>query len=351
VSKFLRPCEGDKDVSEKYLEYRGRRWFCPFTEHFRRHTAEELELMEQSIKSRGCRQPVLTYFDIDMQRFCILDGEGRLTIAIKLNLDVEMRNEGYLDTQQAFDEARIYNDHRRQDTPEEVNLRKKERVERVIQKRKDGKSIRTIAGEEKVSVATVQRDLESTVSGDTVPKDGKVVGKDGRTQPATRTKPPPAPPEDSDDGDEEPEREVGDDGIIEGEVPDAEPQEEVKDEVGHVCPPVCREAFLTLKRFQALRHAWTALQKLIDEYARLPAGEQLRKECLRLGEEGKEVFKSKHMKDLWGQLSLTRPYSVCPWCAGQSAKGCTYCNGMGWVAKPTWNDALPEVKARLGVVE
>jgi hypothetical protein len=87
-----------------------------------------------------------------------------------------------------------------------LQRRRQERIGRVAEARAEGQSLRAIAEAEEISVAQVNRDLESasTVPGGTVkPTDGKVTGMDGRQQPATKPKPAPVattdnPPEPDD---------------------------------------------------------------------------------------------------------------------------------------------------------
>ena len=56
--------------------------------------------------------------------------------------------------------ARRLNDARRHMTPEQLEERRKKRIERVVSLRQKGKSLRVIAGTEGVSLAQVRRDLE-----------------------------------------------------------------------------------------------------------------------------------------------------------------------------------------------
>jgi len=86
--------------------------------------------------------------------------------------------------------VRAVNDRRRHESKEDRQARQ-ERVEkrrsRVAESRVEGKSIRTIAEEEKVSTNTVLKDIEKLgVAGET--PDGKVIGKDGRKQSSTKPK-------------------------------------------------------------------------------------------------------------------------------------------------------------------
>ena len=83
------------------------------------------------------------------------------------------------------------NDDRRHETQEAAMARAEERRKRVAEARAEGQSTRTIAEAEGISPSQVQRDLEtaSGVPGGTPePPDGKIVGRDGRKQAASKTK-------------------------------------------------------------------------------------------------------------------------------------------------------------------
>jgi hypothetical protein len=69
------------------------------------------------------------------------------------------------------------NDARRQETPDQIADRMKERRKRIAARRAEGASTRQIAEEEEISQSTVQRDLEE--EGVTV---AEVTGTDGRRQ-------------------------------------------------------------------------------------------------------------------------------------------------------------------------
>lgn len=163
----------------KTIELHGKRYTCTLTDRFRRHRDDELADIRRTAEADGILVPVRIYRDttIDQSR-CVLDGEGRLTVAADLELDdVPMINEGDLTTDEAFERAKVFNDARRQDDPEEV---RKRRLERVKEKREAGKSIRTIAEEENVSKTQVERDLDELSRGGTVETPEKVTGKDGK---------------------------------------------------------------------------------------------------------------------------------------------------------------------------
>lgn len=178
----------------KTIEYGGCFYLCPLSDRFRRHSADERERMDGS---GDIEYPVLIYTDttleIDENERCVLDGEGRLETAARTGRPVEFRDVGELTTDEAFERAKALNDARRHDDPESIRKRRAERIERVAEKRAEGKSLRTIAEEEGVSRQTVLNDLdESGVNPLTPEAPEKVTGKDGRQQ-AAKKKPKPTP--------------------------------------------------------------------------------------------------------------------------------------------------------------
>jgi hypothetical protein len=196
------------------ITYDGTEYRCPFSTSFRRHTATELDAMRESIAAQGVLNPVRIYYDLDTDdAFCILDGEGRLTVAIELGAAVPFLDMGPLETEAAYAIAKTLNDARRHDDPAAIAARRAERIQRVAQARSEGQSTRAIAEAEGVSQMQVRRDLEES-SGETevspdveeppeepaeeAPKKRTVAetvkGRDGKDYPLTRKKPSPPPP-------------------------------------------------------------------------------------------------------------------------------------------------------------
>jgi hypothetical protein len=151
----------------KTILYQGVTYKCPFSTAtpyldalgllaFRRHTPEELEIMRDSIVARGLQNPILVYVDSKLGS-CIADGEGRLTICKEVNVKATIKGIGRMTTEEAYQVAKDCNDARRQDSPEAVAARRRERVK---EKRAAGMSQRKIAEEENVGRTTIQRDLE-----------------------------------------------------------------------------------------------------------------------------------------------------------------------------------------------
>ena len=171
----------------KSITYNGMTYHLPFSETFRRHTPEELNDMRKSISHDGVRNAILLYHDtMHALPKCVLDGEGRLRIAAELGLpneQVPMIDLGEMTTDEAYEKAQIYNDHRRQDSPEAVRRRRAERNAKMGKLRENGLSTRAIAGEVGVNHSTVVRSLSG--GGASAPL-AKVNGLDGKQYPSRR---------------------------------------------------------------------------------------------------------------------------------------------------------------------
>jgi hypothetical protein len=138
----------------------------------------ELEALADDLAANGQRLPVWTYQGL------VIDGRNRFLAARLKGLDLwEVEYQGPPEKLEAFCES--LNEHRRHLSPEFLRQRRQERIARVAEKRHEGKSLRTIADEEEVSLGQVQRDLgeASAVSGDT-PEPDRVTGRDGKQYPA-----------------------------------------------------------------------------------------------------------------------------------------------------------------------
>ncbi len=116
------------------------------------------------------------------------------------------------------------------------------------------------------------------------------------------------------------------------------------DKVGHAVPANLVAPFAVLSQFEEADAHVRALQKIIDEVARSPGGEQLARYTKPVGAEGKTIHKTEELQALHRHLRFTRPYSVCPWCKGKGNKTCKGCSGTGWVTKTTWDGAEKDVK-------
>jgi transposase len=261
----------------------------------------------------------------------------------------------------------IMNDTRRHENLETVRLRAEKRRKRVVAARQQGQSIRAIAKAENVSPATVHSDLNTPgVQGEHLPE--KVEGSDGKSYSASRPKLIPELARMDLSPEIIPILEALPRGqqlnfaryIHEGMLPRAalkavenqrEPGEEGaftngKPRTGRAPSRDGLEAF-NIAKFEELVSLVSQLENGIDKLVRLPGGEQLLRCTYTSGEQHEAVQRSKHLDALRRELACRRPHSICPYCLNE-AKGCTKCNGTGWVSKSTWKNAPDDVKARVG---
>lgn len=296
-------------------------------------TEDEKTRLESSILERGCRIPVLVWKQTTKDGVIqwLIDGLHRYRICVKHNKYLPT-NEFEGTEQEAIALAKTLNDERRHRTPEQ----RAERIKRITEARKNGESLRTIAKNEKVSDAQVRRDIDvATATGGAVePTDGKVTGQDGRKRTSKPRK-------------RKPKTQPSENGTVAVPSEADECRPEIIDEEFHPVPDVCLEAFRNRERFKACLILCRQLQKGMDELARLPGGEDLRKQLSAHGAEGKFVLKSEELQSIKRHLKFSAPHSVCPWCVGKGDKSCKTCKGMGWVAKMTWDGAPADVKANL----
>jgi hypothetical protein len=293
------------------ITYDGTEYRCPFSTSFRRHTATELDAMRESIAAQGVLNPVRLYYDLDTDdAFCILDGEGRLTVAIELGAAVPFLDMGPLETEAAYAIAKTLNDARRHDDPAAIAARRAERIQRVAQARSEGESLRAIAEKEGVSQVQVRRDLEEASGepggspdmeeppeepAEEAPKKRTVAetvkGRDGKDYPLTRKKPSPPPP--------------GQSGFV-----DAAGQEVPKHLRDLFTPGLLEASIATLeemaKDLQAARK-WLHWLK--------PEAHRTIEQMIRY-------------------LQDAIPHEVCRWCGGATL-GCAYCQSSGY--HPQWS--------------
>lgn len=136
----------------------------------------ELNQLEEDMRLRGYdkRFPIITF------QGAILDGRNRFIASERAEVGPV-----YTEFVGSEQDAELFvhraNEHRRHLTAEWLAGKKLERIKRVAEQRQQGKSIRTIAEAEKVSPATVHRDIESAGVHPETPEN-KVVGKDGKPQ-------------------------------------------------------------------------------------------------------------------------------------------------------------------------
>jgi hypothetical protein len=112
----------------------------------------------------------------------VIDGAHRCVIASDQKLgSIPIRYESFESEEDADAAVERINDVRRQSTQQQVEARKRARIDKVEELRRQGESTRAIAKKVGASQSQVQRDLASTESGGSV---GAVKGTDGKERSA-----------------------------------------------------------------------------------------------------------------------------------------------------------------------
>jgi hypothetical protein len=301
----------------------------------------EFEAFCLNLSQEGLKLP------IHLWRGQVIDGRNRQRACRLQHVDPVYQDDTDLVPEGRL-EAHIasLNEHRRHLGEDFLRKRREERVARVAEKRREGKSQRQIAEEEGVSRAQVNRDLEEVQldrGGPVEPEGGKVTGKDKRKRTAKPRKAEAAdapvkgltvgPPETNGTpppGSTEPP------GSVE---PDPPPPDHapLKDPFGLTVPEKLRPVFgpdPEAKRQEALS-LLRKLSGLVNEYASSPAGDYLRHELRREGKGDEDVrYRDTGLTDLARRLKQLAPYcSVCPYChaKNRSMPSCNCCAGRGWV--------------------
>jgi hypothetical protein len=99
----------------KMISFKGTDYLFPLSDRFRRHTADEFDALVASLREHGLKHPILLYRTAEDEQPRILDGQGRLSAAAHAG-DVKVRFEhlGTKTDDEAYELAKVYNDHRRQ---------------------------------------------------------------------------------------------------------------------------------------------------------------------------------------------------------------------------------------------
>jgi hypothetical protein len=239
----------------------------------------------------------------------------------------------------------IMNDCRRHETAEMVARRVQERRTRVAQSRSQGKSLRTIAEEQNISLGQVQRDLRTSgVSGDT-PESDRVTGRDGKSYAAARpsgdytgqegspgvlwdhasgVQPPPEAPVEPDAAPAQPE-------------PAPEEPQIVLDQLGHRVIKRLEPIFTNPLPARTL----AAVRKFVEAV-----------------KSDRGAYPSYHrpmLFEIWGKLETemveSMPYTTCDGCGGWGRKQkapCPTCGQKGFLTQAVYWDSLTEPDHEVG---
>lgn len=174
-------------LSTKKVQLNGSMYAAPFADRYRPLSKGERDCLAESISERGVLHAVTTYYS-QVFGLALIDGVNRCEI---MKGTIPVVHLGEL----ADDVAKRIADQlhlgRRNLDPTKAEQLRRERIVRIIEKRAEGQSLRTIAEEEKVSPEQVRRDLDKAgVTGGVTPEPEKVTGRDGKAYPAHQPTPP-----------------------------------------------------------------------------------------------------------------------------------------------------------------
>ncbi len=160
-----------------------------FAGNLRGLTPRERANLKLGIETDGPRDGSIIVAKIPDDGAYLIDGHNTLSVCEELEIKppapVVLK---FPNRELALEWQERNQQSRRNETPEAQAARRSERIERVAEARRNGQSTRVIAEAEGVSQRQVVRDIsDSGESGDSpVPTDGKVTGKDGKKQSATK---------------------------------------------------------------------------------------------------------------------------------------------------------------------
>jgi len=340
--------------------------FHPLASEYALLPDDQLEYLVASMKRDGFCDLFPIVLADDGGTTKILDGRNRYRAALKAGVQPEFIElpPGY--SPEAF--VRLVNEDRRHLLAQWLRDR---RAQRIAAKRDEGKSLRSIAEEEGVSLVQVQRDLECASAPAGVPggvhlpaqqdtaahEPQTTKGRDGKSYPAKKPK--------ADD----PQRlwcdrckrlgkqafdcnackSIRDQAAAAAkkrkDTPKKKPREELKDRTGRVVPDSCRDAF-----------ADPALGNLIEELEQVEAMfrpeswlDRAVKLCDHYGFLLADKFRE-HVYEAVAELQLAAealragvPHAVCPLCNGEDSRKangtcCKGCRGYGHVPETRWNE-------------
>jgi hypothetical protein len=166
----------------------GLQWH-PYAESYPLMKGKAYEELREDIKDHGVTDPAK--FRIKNRQRQFLDGRNRARVCEELGIKLPTKQVSVSD-EDVENWIDSHNLHRRHLTPEEQEIKRKERIDRVSERRAAGESTRAIAEAEGISQGQVRRDLAAGESPDS-PDDnesskpaqnGTVTGTDGKTYPA-----------------------------------------------------------------------------------------------------------------------------------------------------------------------
>lgn len=358
----------------KTITHRGTTYRLPFLDLLRPlHDTERAGLVA-SITSHGILHNVLVYDSREYGENCVIDGMNRLEIAAAEDIGFPVEKTKITDAE-ARELAWSLNRDRRHLTPEEQAKARAERVQRIADKRAEGKSLRAIAEEEGVSQEQVRQDVkeagvkgltpEKSPNGSTsgvkglTPEPPKVKGKDGKSYPAKAT---PRKSADEHSNDSASSVAAKSDPESVKEANDAEGKAmKALDGYGIPVQPHAAKAWEAVAKFKELIRKTRELQREFGELADMEGAVWVQnngRSSFHMDRSGKTAgsFKSLSLAQFIRDLEDSIPtYSVCPWRFADKPHptDCSTCKGLDW-APPLMSGKVPEdiaerVKEEYGV--
>ncbi len=244
------------------------------------------------------------------------------------------------------------NDNRRHEQTDVIASRR----DRIANLRRQGNSIPSIAAEEGISTATVQRDLQASANLDggvkVEPIGGKVVGKDNKVRTA-KPKKPRKPrkkkpkqllcpfckhrkklgrpmPENCPDCAEFRESKNGKPHASS----DADESVTV-DSLKKAVPESLREIFQQVGEFRSIMYAVAALKSRCNEFGKHAA-------CGWLDHQDLE----RSLEQAHRHLRFAMPYTECPKCRREIKAKCTTCKGTGWINESIYGSSASDADKR-----
>ncbi len=248
----------------------------------------------------------------------VLDGWQLLRGCIEADIKPKFKNLPEGIDPESFVEA--MNDRRRHEDAATTRKRADARRSRVLEGKAEGKSNRVIADEEGVDEKTIRTDIETTDAdlSALLPPDGKVTGKDGKKQSATkntRKKKAPAKPKEKDAVDAA--------GTL-------------LDSIEIAVPPGLIPVFNTVKTFRGIVNQLNDINRVLGELHKGPAGSKDRLQ-------GEQI----DLRNLKESVHFDTPYAVCPVCKGipKTRKANCPCKQRGWLVETAYKNLPMEYRA------
>lgn len=349
-----------------------------FPDLLRPLTPDERQGLQEDIRSQGVTCSVL----VD-EHDGVIDGTNRLQIAAELGLqDVPVRVLVGMTEEQKRQRAQAVNEHRRHLSPGELQELRQQRIIRVAEARRKGKSLRAIAAEEGISLGQVQQDLEkaSAVYPYTPePANGKVVGRDKKTYDAASGKKSSSPPSNGQPTAEPPNEEIPQEaseavlqsfqGVPADQTVEAGPSAPAaaansalspeKDAWGIPVQEHAREAFAGAGAFDQIVKKLKECAGELNALADAPAGRHLLKrlQWVRMSNAAGGRFVLAELDNAIQIVSNAKPHVTdCPYAFnefGNHPENCTLCHNARWLGNTKGHQIPPNLtnamKAHYGI--